>query len=189
MSPLTISVGIRMNRTLVLPLLCSAIIGCQSTTRTVGAGMVLPEMGDRIELRSTQRFIFPGEFAELPLPGFPEDTPQRATFDTTVCLSFTVNEYGETIDIQTEDGADPECDSAAKQPSLVVAAAEAVESWEFLAGAICDYDTVDQQQADDDSCKHARRVTAIPVRLAWAFRFQADGFHRVVSTRRGRYSK
>jgi hypothetical protein len=183
-SPLTISSETPMTRSLLLILLCSTLLGCQTTTRTVDAGMVLPETGERIDVGSTQRFIYPGEFSTLTLPEFPAAISERDRFDVTVCLSFTVNEYGETTDIKREDAADPACDSAAGRPSLIDAAAEAVESWEFLAAAICNYDTVEQQRSDDDSCNTARSVTAIPVRLAWAFRFKADGAERVVSTRR-----
>lgn len=150
--------------------------------------MLLPETGERMALASTQRFIFPGEFEDLVLPDFPPGMPSGEVLDTTICLSFTVNEFGETTDVKP-DVIDPStCDPTGDWPSLVAASEKAIESWEFLAAAICDYDTVEQRRADDDSCKAARSVTPIPVRLAWAFQFKADGVRRSVVARRGRDS-
>lgn len=142
--------------------------------------MVMPETAPRIELGPTQLFIFPSEFAELTLPEFPEGISPNEVLDLTVCLSFTVNEFGETVDVSSENTTDPACMAPESRPSLVAAAVNAVESWEFLAAAICDYDTPEQRRADDESCAKARSVTPAPVRLAWAFRFKADGNRRSV---------
>lgn len=163
-----------MHRSLCLLLALSALLGCQSSSRTVESGLLLPQTAERIEPASNQRFVFPGEFDELAMPDFPAAVAQRESLDVTVCLSFTVSESGETIDIEPETLPEAACDAPLAPPALLDAATRAVDSWEFIAAALCDYETPEQKAGDGDSCENARSVTAIPVRLAWTFRFKAE---------------
>ena len=165
-------------------ILSVALLACASGTQRVGSELVLPDLADRIVVNPKQKFLFPGEFGILPNPVFPSKFEGRQALDITVCISFVVDETGSVADIQQDAFAGRECVDSGEYPEFVDAAKTAVRTWEFIAGALCEYSTEQEAALDDSDCREARSVEAIPVRLAWAFRFVADKHSRRIQSGR-----
>lgn len=175
---------IQMVKVAMLILWASLLLACQSRSRHVTSDLVLPDVAERITIESHQRFLFPGELGALPAPAFPAVVDHRRDVDITVCLSFTVDAGGSTRDIRSEGLTGKRCANPAEHAVFVDAAIAAVNRWEFIAAAVCEYSSVEDARREDPECGHAQSVTAVPVRLAWTFRFvSSDGRRRVEASR------
>jgi hypothetical protein len=164
--------------------LSGLILAACQPSREVKSELVLPERGERLVATSTQRFIFPGELGALTMPTFPGSHPLRASADVTVCVSFTVDEGGGVVDARPESMQGMNCADALSQAAFVEESLRTVLTWEFIAAALCDYDTAALKDEDGDDCARARQITPLPIRLAWTFRFIADQAGRRVQSER-----
>lgn len=171
-------------RPALIALTCVLFVGCSTTSRHVTSEIVLPDAAERIVVESNQRFLFPGELGVLASPRFPVSSSANDAVDVTVCISFTVDDGGGTRDIRVEDVPDVECARPSDYPEFVASTIEAVDRWEFVAAALCEYATAADRALDDPECDKALSVVAIPVRLAWTFRFTARGGRQTVESRR-----
>lgn len=175
---------IRQIKFLPALILSVVLLACASGTKRVGSELVLPDLADRIVVNPKQKFLFPGEFGLLPDPVFPSDFESPQALDITVCLSFVVDETGSVVDVKQETFAGKPCIDFGEHSEFFDAAKNAVRTWEFIAGALCEYSTEQEAALDDSDCRDALSVAAIPVRLAWAFRFVADKHSRRIQSGR-----
>lgn len=177
-----------MHRSLMAALGSALLAGCASVPRVAVEGaMLLPQQAPRLEVHSHQRFIPPGELAELPMPEFPKAAPLSPGRNLTVCVSFTVSAEGEVQDILAERFSGEACADPGKATTLpfLRSVQATVIHWPYVAAALCDYPSAEQAAADDAACSNADHVQAIPVRLAWRFVFSVDasGARRVFARR------
>ena len=163
-------------RACILLFALAALAACRTLETEVSTQAHLPVGQPVVTVESNQKLMLPAEFGVLNPPAFPVAPALTGAMAKLVCLSFTVDEGGAVVDVRPESfPAEPCVDSERPESSpFIDAAIDAVEQWEFLAAAVCTFDSVAAARESDAECTGAAQVQPIPVRLAWKFLFTAD---------------
>ncbi|MEN4999719.1 hypothetical protein [Luteimonas sp. TWI875] len=145
--------------------------GCTHRSHHVDRQMLLPLGAATYTTTSTQRFLMAAAIDD-PMPTVPTDgvadSPLR------LCASFTVDVEGAVRDIVIESVM-AGCDRSDTPDIAPFAQAvdAALARWSFVAAAVCTFPDVAAADADPDCRGDDAVAVTVPVRLTYAFVFDA----------------
>ncbi|MBB3342403.1 hypothetical protein [Luteimonas sp. RC10] len=145
--------------------------GCTHRSHHVDRQLLLPLGAATYTTTSTQRFLMATALDD-PMPAFPTDG--LAEPPLRLCASFTVDVDGAVRDIVIEPAL-AGCDRG-DTPGIAPfahAVDAALTRWSFIAAAICTFPDAAAADGDPDCRGDDAVAVAVPVRLTYAFVFDA----------------
>lgn len=150
--------------------LAIALAACASKMplREVEVAMFIPSLEDKTELKKNEAFVMPMEI-DVQVPIYP--TSADGNPSVTICAEIVISEFGDVKSvelIESDPGCEPISDNVTGRFGDAVL--EAAKRWKFIAAGVCKFQ-IDQSECDSPSSN----IRAIPVKLAYKFRFSESG--------------
>ena len=160
--------------------------GCASTVENVDHRLLLQRGTAQYEMGPLDLFVMPMEL-DAPLPAFPQSVPGRDEPATVIaCAELWLSAEGDIthlVALHGPPGCAAETDTRAAPFEQAVLARLA--AWEFSPAMVCRFGEDQRDQRARGDCRGDVEVVHVPVRLAYAFRFErhdgrvAVGSHRL----------
>lgn len=159
-------------RALLCVAMACAAAGCASTVETVDHRMLLQPGTARYEMAELDLFVMPMEL-EAPLPAFPEDIIDADVPPVEACAELWLSSEGEVTRasaIHDLPGCAGEGDRAAAPFEQTVL--DTLRGWSFTPARVCRFREDQRDKRAKGDCRGDVEVVRVPVRLAYAFRFE-----------------
>lgn len=146
--------------------------GCASTVETVDHRMLLQPGTAQYEMADLDLFVMPMEL-EAPLPGFPAGVVDADVPPVEACAEIWLSSEGEVTRVSAIHdlpGCAGEGDRAAAPFEQSVL--DTLRGWSFAPARVCRFREDQRDKRAKGDCRGDVEVVRVPVRLAYAFRFE-----------------
>jgi hypothetical protein len=163
---------------------CALLLaGCASTVQTVDHEMLLQPGTAQYRMDELELFVMPLEL-DAPLPVFPEAVTATEVAPVTACAEAWLSEDGDVTHVAAVHGL-PGCDAAGEASAPFAASVlDALSHWSFTPPMVCRFREDQRAQREAGDCRGDVEVRRVPVRLAYAFRFERRAGRAAVGSRR-----
>ena len=158
--------------------------GCASTVETVDHRMLLQPGTAQYEMDELELFLMPMEL-DAPLPAFPVRVVADEVPPITACVEVWLSADGDVTRLAPLHDL-PGC-SAAGDDALAhfeQSVLAALHGWSFTPARVCRFREDQREKRERGDCRGDVEVERVPVRLAYAFRFERHGGRAAVGSRR-----
>lgn len=148
------------------------LAGCASSVETVQPRMLLQPGAAKYQMPPLDLFVMPIEL-EAPVPGFPDAVTAAEVPAVEACAELWLSVDGEVTHVAAVHDL-PGC-SGADDPGAAPfqrSVLEALRHWSFTPARICHFREDQRGQRARGDCRGDVAVQRVPVRLAYAFRFE-----------------
>jgi hypothetical protein len=160
------------------------LAACASTVETVEPRMLLQPGTARYEMPPLDLFVMPMEL-EAPLPAFPESVPAAEVAPLEACVELWLSAEGDVTRVAVVHDL-PGCAEAGNTAAAPFeqAVVDALGRWTFSPARVCHFREDQRAKRDAGDCRGDVAIDRVPVRLAYAFRFERHQGRADVGSRR-----
>ena len=171
-------------RTAAVAAVASLLAGCASTVETVDHQLLLQPGTAQYQMAPLDLFVMPMEL-EAPLPAFPEGAPSGELAAVTACAELWLSIDGDITHVAAVRDA-PGCAGPADPGAAPFerAVLASLGQWEFSPAMVCRFREDQRDKRARGDCRGDVEVVRVPVRLAYAFRFERHDGRVAVGRRR-----
>ncbi len=161
-----------------------SLAGCASSVARVDHHLLLQRGTMQYEMQPLELFVMPQEL-EAPLPPFPASVSGEEVGPVVACVELWLSESGDVTHVGPLHGA---AGCATEGDLALVPFEEAVmttlQAWQFSPARICRFREDQREQREKGDCRGDVEVDAVPVRIAYVFRFERHQGRADVGSRR-----
>ena len=163
--------------------LAMLLAGCASSVETVDHQMLLQPGTAQYEMDDLEFFVMPMEL-DAPLPVFPEAVTAPEVAPVFVCAEIWLSADGDVTRVAPV-GDLPGCgDGADAAAPFEAAVLVRLRQWSFTPARVCRFREDQRDKRERGDCRGDVEVERVPVRLAYAFRFERHQGRAAVGSRR-----
>ncbi|HET7656442.1 MAG TPA: hypothetical protein VFK18_05585 [Luteimonas sp.] len=156
--------------------------GCTSTVETVDHRMLLQPGTAQYRMAELDLFVMPMEL-EAPLPAFPADVVAGDVPAIEACAELWLSSDGEVTRVAALHDL-PGCSGGGAAAPFEQAVVQTLGQWSFTPARVCRFREDQRAQREQGDCRGDVEIERVPVRLAYAFRFERRHGRAEVGSRR-----
>ena len=158
------------------------LAGCASTVETVDHRMLLQPGTAQYEMDELELFVMPMEL-DAPLPGFPEGLAAAEIEPVVACVEVWLSKDGDITRVAPVHDL-PDCGDDASATPFEASVLDGMRQWTFTPARVCRFREDQRALRERGDCRGDVVVERVPVRLAYAFRFERREGRATVGSRR-----